>query len=63
MALKLHIIICSTRPGGVGPSTARWFHEFAVRHGKFEAVLVDLADFNLPVFDEPEHPALQHYCQ
>lgn len=62
MTLKLHIIICSTLPGRVGPSIARWFHEFAVRHGKFEAVLVDLADFNLQVFDEPEHPALQHYC-
>ncbi|MDQ3186887.1 MAG: NAD(P)H-dependent oxidoreductase [Pseudomonadota bacterium] len=62
MALKLHIIICSTRPGRVGPCIARWFHEVAVQHGKFEAVLIDLADFNLPVFDEPEHPALQHYC-
>ena len=61
MALKLHTIICSTRPGRVGPAVARWFHDFASRHGKFEAVLVDLADFSLPVYDEPKHPRLRDY--
>jgi NAD(P)H-dependent FMN reductase len=61
MPLKLHIIICSTRPGRGGPSVAKWFHELAVEHGKFEPVLVDLADFNLPFLDEPEHPARQKY--
>jgi len=61
MTLKLHIIICSTRPGRVGPPIAQWFHEITVKHGKFEAHLVDLAEFNLPVYDEPEHPILQRY--
>jgi len=61
MTLKLHIIICSTRPGRVGPPIAQWFHEITVEHGKFEAHLVDLAEFNLPVYDEPEHPILQRY--
>jgi NAD(P)H-dependent FMN reductase len=61
MPVKLQTIICSTRPGRVGPSVARWFNEFAVRHGKFEVVLVDLADFNLPVYDEPHHPVMQKY--
>src|SRR3546814_1511700 len=59
--LELHTIICSTRPGRVGPSVARWFHDFAVGHGTFEAVLVDLADFGLPVYDEPNHPVMQKY--
>ena len=63
MSLKLHIIICSTRPGRVGPSVARWFYEFALEHGAFEARLVDLADFGLPVYDEPQHPRLQQYEQ
>ena len=58
---KLHIVICSTRPGRVGPSVAAWIHEFALQHGKFEVSLVDLADFNLPVFNEPEHPRLKKY--
>jgi len=61
VALKLTIIICSTRPGRVGPSVARWFHDFAVRHQKFDATLVDLAEFNLPVYDEPKHPRLRDY--
>jgi NAD(P)H-dependent FMN reductase len=61
LALKLHTIICSTRPGRVGSSVARWFHDFATKHGKFETVLVDLADFKLPVYDEPHHPATQKY--
>jgi NAD(P)H-dependent FMN reductase len=61
MALKLHTIICSTRPGRIGPPIASWFHELAVVDGRFEAVLVDLAEFNLPVYDEPEHPIRQNY--
>lgn len=61
MLPKLHILICSTRPGRVGPSVARWFNEFAVRQGKFDVELVDLASFDLPVYDEPVHPARKDY--
>ncbi len=61
MSPKLHIVICSTRPGRVGPSVAHWFHGFAEEHGKFDVELVDLADFNLPIYDEPVHPAKQDY--
>lgn len=61
MAPKLHTVICSTRPGRVGPAVATWFQDFAARHGKFDAALVDLAEFNLPVYDEPHHPRLRKY--
>lgn len=61
MTLVLHTIITSTRPGRVGPTVARWFHEQATSHGIFDARLVDLAEFNLPVFDEPKHPRLGQY--
>jgi NAD(P)H-dependent FMN reductase len=61
MGLKLHTIICSTRPGRVGPTVARWFHSFVGEHGKFDGALVDLADFNLPIIDEPHHPIMQKY--
>ena len=40
---------------------ASWFQEIAAGHGQFDASLVDLKDFDLPVFDEPEHPRLQRY--
>lgn len=58
---KLHTIIVSTRPTRIGPSIAEWFHEFAKSHGKFDAELVDLAEFNLPVYDEPVHPVRRQY--
>lgn len=58
---RLHTVIASTRPGRIGPAVARWFHEFASSHETFDAHLVDLADFNLPVFDEPKHPRFRQY--
>lgn len=61
MALKLQTIICSTRPGRVGPSIAHWFNEFANTNGQFNSRLIDLADFDLPVYNEPNHPRLQEY--
>jgi NAD(P)H-dependent FMN reductase len=61
MSLALHTIICSTRPGRVGPAVARWFDGFAAAHGQFVTQLIDLADFELPIYDEPHHPRLQKY--
>ncbi len=61
MLPKLHIVICSTRPGRIGPAVARWFDGFASNHNKFETQLIDLADFNLPLLDEPLHPKMQQY--
>lgn len=61
MSLKLQVIICSTRPGRVGPSVGAWFTEFANRHAQFQATLVDLADFHLPLYDEANHPAQRKY--
>jgi hypothetical protein len=40
LALKLHVILSSTRPGRVGATIARWFHGVAVEHGKFDPELV-----------------------
>lgn len=62
MAPRLHVILSSTRPGRVGATIARWFHGVAGEHGRFDPVeLVDLAAFDLPVYDEPRHPVLQQY--
>ncbi len=61
MSLKLNVIIGSTRPGRAGPAVAKWAAEQAGTHGKFEVELVDLADFNLPLLDEPSHPRAQQY--
>jgi NAD(P)H-dependent FMN reductase len=57
----LQIIIASTRPGRVGPSVAAWLYERAVAHGGFDVELIDLAEINLPMFDEPKHPRFGEY--
>lgn len=63
MALKLQVIICSTRPGRIGPSVARWFADYARQNSQYDVELVDLADFDLPVYNEAHHPATGKYEQ
>jgi NAD(P)H-dependent FMN reductase len=57
----LRIIIGSTRPGRVGPSIAAWIAERAIEHGGFDVQVTDLAELNLPMLDEPNHPRLRQY--
>ena len=59
---KLQIIIASTRPGRIGPKVAEWIEQAAKQHAGFDEVeLVDLAEENLPMMDEPHHPRLRQY--
>ena len=57
----LRIIIGSTRPGRVGPAVADWIAERAREHGGFDVQVTDLAEVNLPLFDEPKHPRFGEY--
>ena len=45
----------------MGPSVAAWIHERTLAHGGFTVELIDLAEVNLPMFDEPKHPRLREY--
>ena len=58
---QLMIVIASTRPGRGGSAVATWFIERANEHGAFEIRVVDLAEFTLPLLDEPNHPRLRQY--
>jgi NAD(P)H-dependent FMN reductase len=58
---KLIVVIASTRPGRVGKPVADWFVEQAELHGGFDVEVADLAEINLPFFDEPNHPRLGEY--
>lgn len=58
---NLKIIIGSTRPGRRGPAVADWFIEHAKKYTEFNVELIDLAEINLPMFDEPNHPRLKQY--
>jgi NAD(P)H-dependent FMN reductase len=57
----LQVIIGSTRPGRVGPAVAGWIAQRARQRGDFEVEVTDLAELNLPLFDEPHHPRLGQY--
>jgi len=58
---NLMIIIGSTRPGRAGFAIAQWFAARAKDHGGFDVSVVDLAELNLPMMDEPHHPRLGKY--
>ncbi len=58
---KLKIVVASTRPGRVGPSIATWINDFAAEHAGFEVEVLDLAEINLPLIDEPGHPRSKQY--
>jgi NAD(P)H-dependent FMN reductase len=58
---RLTVIIGSTRPGRAGLPIAVWFGDRARSHPGFDVDVVDLAELNLPLLDEPNHPRLRQY--
>ena len=59
--LHLQVIVASTRPGRKGISVGRWIEGRARAHGGFSVELVDLAEIDLPLFNEAAHPKLGTY--
>lgn len=57
----LQVVTVSTRPGRIGGPIADWFVETAREHGGFEVDPVDLAELDLPMMNEPNHPRMQQY--
>ena len=62
-AVRIGIIIGSTRPGRVGDQVAKWVLEHASTRSDAEFELIDLADFALPHLDEAVPPSLGQYAQ
>jgi len=59
-AIRIGIVIGSTRPGRNGAQVAEWVRATAAAHAPHvEFELVDLLDHPLPHFDEPISPARQ----
>lgn len=52
---RLGIIIGSTRPERMSKSIEDWVYTAANASDKFDVELIDLAEINLPFFDEPPH--------
>jgi NAD(P)H-dependent FMN reductase len=60
---KLLIVIASTRPGRAGRPIGDWFTNVAREHGGFDVEEVDLAELDLPLMDEPNHPRFRNYTK
>jgi NAD(P)H-dependent FMN reductase len=59
--MKVQIIIGSTRPGRVGPQFAHWVNDNLPKDSGIDYEIIDVADWKLPLFDEPVHPSMGQY--
>lgn len=61
--LSVAIVTGSTRPGRNNEAVANWVYGVARERRDAEFELVDIADFDLPVLDEPKSPLLGDYSR
>jgi NAD(P)H-dependent FMN reductase len=61
--VKLQVILGSTRPGRAGEAVAKWVYKTANQRDDFEMELVDVADYELPLLDEPVPPLMNKYSK
>ena len=59
--MNLLVIVGSTRPGRAGLPISQWFAEQAQSRADVQVTVADLAELNLPLLDEPNHPRLRQY--
>jgi NAD(P)H-dependent FMN reductase len=61
--LRIAIVLGSTRPGRKGEAVARWAHGLAAQRSDAQYELVDIAEFGLPLLDEPVPPSQGKYSK
>ena len=61
--LKIGIIVGSTRPGRKAGAVAEWLYEILKSRKDAEFEIVDIAEYNLPLLDEPVPPTLNQYTK
>ena len=61
--LKVAIILGSTRPGRNSEAVSQWIYEIAKKRSDADFEIVDIKDFNLPIFDEPNSPMMGQYTK
>lgn len=59
--MNLLVIVGSTRPGRAGLPVSEWFVKRAASHDGVAVTVADLAELDLPLLDEPNHPRLRQY--
>jgi NAD(P)H-dependent FMN reductase len=61
--IKVGIIVGSTRPGRHADAVANWVLENAKKRTDAQFEVVDIADFKLPMLDEPVPPSMGQYSK
>jgi len=61
--IKIGIIIGSTRPGRNSEAVAKWVYEIAKQRDDAQFEVIDIADYKLPLLDEPVPPAMNQYAK
>ena len=59
--INIAIVTGSTRPGRNNEAVARWTFDVAKKRKDAEFELVDIADYHLPLLDEPLPPSMGQY--
>ncbi|MCT9625976.1 NAD(P)H-dependent oxidoreductase [Pseudarthrobacter equi] len=59
--IRIAIVLGSARPGRLGKAVADWVHERAAGRKDAAFEVLDVADFNLPLLDEPLPPSMGKY--
>ena len=60
---KIGIILGSTRPGRNGEAVAKWVYDISKKREDAQFELVDVKDFDLPLYDEPYPAMMQQYTK
>jgi NAD(P)H-dependent FMN reductase len=61
--LKIGIIVGSTRPGRKAGEVANWVHDLLKTRNDAEFEIVDIAEYKLPLLDEPVPPTMHQYSK
>jgi NAD(P)H-dependent FMN reductase len=61
LCMHIAIVTGSTRPGRNNIAVARWVYDLAAKRRDADFELVDIADYHLPLLDEPLPPVLGRY--
>lgn len=60
---KIGIILGSTKPGRNGEAVAKWVYNIAKKREDAQFELVDIKDYDLPLYDEPYPAMMQQYTK
>jgi NAD(P)H-dependent FMN reductase len=61
--VKVGIIVGSTRPGRKADTVAAWVLQHARERNDAQFEIVDIADYDLPLLDEPTPPSMGKYTK